>query len=330
MRMSDADQFPVLMCLYTRELRDKLYNWVQKIYPDKRVLKLDSPMEELARQFDFNETGFYDYLKEQLLPGEHFSKALRGYLEASTMIPDDFEENDAITEGNKKIVSTYNKLNRAFKRKLKYFFDGHYDLVLMTQQGLMYRILYSNGFSIPSNINVVFDELEVGLWAEGETNPSYNIKADQMLGAGGRWTILTGDSRPTIHMPSQFRVINLIKKQFITPIIFRTGMPFGVGRSIRKINFRSHLRQRRHQALAEKRNHRNREIALPLLIAEEKAIAKEEGKVLQVVGNVGQEHYKDLGIRTFESLKGDNTFWKSRKSFRIVVIGTCPHQEVLK
>jgi len=76
--------------------------------------------------------------------------------------------------------------------------------------------------------------------------------------------------------------------------------------------------------------HRNREIALPLLVAEERVRAKQDGKALLIVGNVDQEKYLYLGIRTFESLKGDNTIFQSDKPYRIVILGTHPPAPVIE
>ena len=44
------------------------------------------------------------------------------------------------------------------RKQLRQFFRGDYDIVFMSQQGLLMRILYWENFEIPSHISVIFDE----------------------------------------------------------------------------------------------------------------------------------------------------------------------------
>lgn len=258
--MADAEEFPVLLGFYTRELRDRTYRWLQKLYPLKKAIKLDSPLEDLGRLHpDFHEQAFFEYLMDRN-NSEYFGRSLRAYLEYTHQVEDD---NSPEMEHVKDIVRTYDRPARKFRKKLQGFFGGHYDIVLTSQQGLLLRIMYSSKFSIPDHIDVIFDELELGLWTDGESSPSFINKAVDSLRAGGAWTILTGDLRPLMRMPNEFRVVNLTRKQFISPITLRTAMPLGVGRSIqRPFNPNSPSLMRRYDQLVAERNHLNREISL--------------------------------------------------------------------
>lgn len=292
LKMAKANTLPILLAFYTRELRNKTFRWAQHNLPNHRIVRLVSPMEAIEKRFpEFIAADFYRYLKG--LGNEFFSKALGQYLPMA-------HPSIAID-----IIRWHRIYRRLFDRELKRFYEGEYDAALMTQQGLVNRIIQRHGFRIPHHINVLMDEIEVGLWAEGEEDATRNSKAQQLLDAGGKWTILTGDSRPAVlGMPKPFRVKNVLTKQFITPIYFRTYMPLGVGgRGIL---------------------HQNRALALPLLVAEERKRAKRDNIQLIVVGNVGKSAYRGLGIRTFESLKGDNRIFENKKSYRIVVLGTHP------
>lgn len=319
--MADAKAFPVLMTFYTRELRDKTYREFQRDFPGKTALKLDSPMEFVAADYEINEHELYRYVDAN--SGTYFEKALTAYLELV-----DIRSPAEV----KAVLAAYKQRSRRFKRRLAAFFNGEADILFMTQQGLMLRVLHSKNFRIPDTINVVLDELEVALWTEGELAPSSNNRAQLMLASGGRWSILTGDSRPVrLRMPRQFRVVDLLEKQFINPIDLHTYAPLGVGNSIQPpMRGSSQHTLDKYRALADARNHQNRAVALPLIAAEERAKAKRDGKKLIMVGNVGKDEFADLGIRTFESMKGDNWLWKSKRSYRIPLFATCPPEEVLK
>jgi hypothetical protein len=325
MSLADAERLPVLLAFFTRQLRDETHAWYSQTFPDRRALKLHSPVEKLAAEFGIDEKEFYAYLEHHKSP--YFEMALREHLEHK-LLPEDDADHAEI----KRIVTRYRQHSRRFKHRLKEFFAGQYDIVFMTQQGLLMRILHANDFTIPDHVRVVLDELEVALWASGEVTPLQNRKARAALKAGGRWTILTGDSRPIrFHMPRQFHIVNLLEKQWIDPVALHTHMPLGWGNKVKVFRpTRSPARRAQFEAKAAKENHRNREVALPLIVAEEKARAKQAGQVPVFVGNVGQHQFPELGIRTFESMKGANWLWKSEESYRIVVIGTCPHPEVLE
>jgi len=333
MRMVDAEKFPVLLGFYTRQLRDESYQRFLEKFPKKSAIKLDSPMEQITTRFGMNEGEFYAYLQNHV--GGYFEKTLKAYLEQQALLTDDdIEQVVSPTTDCKRILTAYRQASRRFKRLLNAFFDGEHDAVFITQQGLILRALHSESFSIPDHVNVVFDELEVALWAEGEDRPQDgNGRASRMVAAGGRWSILTGDSRPTraARMPDPFSVVDCMKKQWIEPITFRTNMPLGLGDSVRVFRGRKYRKSRRRfEQIAAKKNHHNREVALPLILAEEKARAKRDGKKAIFVGNVNQDRFGDLGIRSFESMKGANWIWESETSYRIVILGPCPPPEVLR
>lgn len=319
MNMADAAKFPAIMGFYTRDLRDKTYQWLAANIPNKKAIILHSPLEILEDKYDFDTKEFSNVCLNDDI---YYDKALKEYLDIKCM----GDENKV-----NKILKTYKQAQNKFKQELNRFFSGGYDIAFLTQQGLMLRILNSDKFKIPRDINVVFDELEVGLWTEDENNPQFNSRAQRMLKAGGKWTILTGDTRPALfQMPSEFRVINKIEKQFISPIAVMTHIPLGLGNSIKRPTRGRKGVFQRYEKLKDEKNHHNRKIALPLIVAEEKAKAKRDRKELLVVGNVGKDMFKNLGIHSFESMKGDNTIWESKKDFRIVIIGTCPPPQVLQ
>lgn len=299
--LADARTLPILMGFYTRALRDQMWKWARKTYPNKRFLRLLSPIEALEQHFpQFRATDFYRHVQQR---GERFfSNALDEYLSMVFAKP----------TTRRRAKAFYQNQRRRFQRQLEAFYAGRYDAALMTQQGLVYRILFSKAFHIPDHINVVFDEIEVGLWSEGEGDPKRNERAHRLLLAGGRWTILTGDLRPALlGMPKPFKVVSCHAKQFIEPIQLRTWMPFGVGDRGRRL-------------------HQNRRLALPLLIAEERRRAARDGKGLLMVGNVGQSLYKRLGFRTFESIKGDNWLFRSKTAWRLVIVATCPPPDEIR
>src|SRR5579863_714298 len=295
--MADANTFPVLMAFYTRKLRDKTFEDFQWRYPNKRAIKIDSPMEHVAGQFGIDERKLHEYAHKN--PGTYFEKVLREYLEdVLSWAP------PAVSAA----LSEYKRWSRHFRLQMAEFFDGQADILFMSQQGLMRRILDGHNFAIPAKVNVVLDELEISLWTEDETSAHVNARAQAMLAAGGRWSILTGDTRPVrFGMPLQFLVSDLIKKQYIDPIVFHSHAPLGVGISIRPPS-RSHSARkwREYRALEAARNHQNRSIALPLVAAEERRIAELGGKTPVFVGNVGQDEFSALRVRSFESMKGNN------------------------
>ena len=117
-KMADAKKFPVLLGFYTRELRDKTFGWFRQEFHGKKALKLDSPLERLEHLYGFDTK---EFLNDFLEPNAFFSKALRAYLEWT------HPGKDAKVN---RIVGSYQQASAKFRKDLKRFYAGEFDVVL--------------------------------------------------------------------------------------------------------------------------------------------------------------------------------------------------------